>query len=101
MGAPPQAAPPVALDRLLQQEQAFIARRVLNELDSDRDRQILFRFYIAEDDKERICRESRAHAAALQPGAVQGPRAVSGPVSPVDGGARRRGAAMIAGLDAL
>ena len=57
MGAPPQAAPPVALDRLLRQEQAFIARRVLSELDSDRDRQILFRFYIAEDDKERICRD--------------------------------------------
>jgi RNA polymerase sigma-70 factor, ECF subfamily len=28
---------------------------VINELPSDRDRQILFRFYIAEEEKERIC----------------------------------------------
>lgn len=57
MPAPLQAAPPVALEQLLRQEKAFIARRVLNELESDRDREILFRFYIAEDDKDRICRE--------------------------------------------
>jgi RNA polymerase sigma-70 factor (ECF subfamily) len=55
MPAPPQTAAPVALDQLLRQEKAFIVRRVLNELESERDRQILFRFYIAEDDKERIC----------------------------------------------
>jgi RNA polymerase sigma-70 factor (ECF subfamily) len=57
MPAPLEAAPPVALDQLLQQEKAFIVRRVLKELESDRDRQILFRFYIAEDDKDHICRE--------------------------------------------
>ena len=57
MPAPLQAAPPVALEQLLRQEKAFIARRVLNELESDRDREILFRFYIAEDDKDRICRD--------------------------------------------
>jgi RNA polymerase sigma-70 factor (ECF subfamily) len=28
---------------------------VIDELPTDRDRQLLFRFYIAEDDKERIC----------------------------------------------
>ncbi|HET9795823.1 MAG TPA: sigma-70 family RNA polymerase sigma factor, partial [Thermoanaerobaculia bacterium] len=32
-------------------------RRVLAELPSERDRRILFRFYIDEDDKEQICRE--------------------------------------------
>jgi RNA polymerase sigma-70 factor (ECF subfamily) len=30
-------------------------RRLIGELDTDRDRQILYRFYIAEEDKERIC----------------------------------------------
>jgi RNA polymerase sigma-70 factor (ECF subfamily) len=57
MPAPRQSAPPLALEQLLRQEKAFIARRVLKELESDRDRQILFRFYIAEDDKDRICRD--------------------------------------------
>lgn len=32
-------------------------RRVLAELPSDRDREILFRFYIAEDEKDSICRD--------------------------------------------
>ena len=57
MQAPPEAAPPLALDRLLQQEKGLIVRAVLAELESERDRQILFRFYIAEDDKESICRD--------------------------------------------
>lgn len=43
------------LDELLRQEKAALVRRVINELPSDRDRQILFRFYIAEEEKERIC----------------------------------------------
>ena len=57
MPAPLQAAPPIALEHLLRQEKALIVRAVLSELESDRDRQILFRFYIAEDDKDRICRD--------------------------------------------
>ena len=32
-------------------------KRVLSEMPSDRDRQILFRFYIAEDEKDSICRD--------------------------------------------
>jgi RNA polymerase sigma-70 factor (ECF subfamily) len=48
---------PEAMNRLLQLEQAAMVRAVLGELDSDRDREILFRFYLAEDDKERICRD--------------------------------------------
>jgi RNA polymerase sigma-70 factor (ECF subfamily) len=43
------------LDRLLRQEKAAAVRQVLEELASERDRQILFRFYLAEEDKERIC----------------------------------------------
>ena len=54
---PPRAEAPAVVDQLLQQERATIVRAVLGELESDRDRQILFRFYIAEDDKDRICRD--------------------------------------------
>jgi RNA polymerase sigma-70 factor, ECF subfamily len=46
---------PNQLDALLQQEKADIVRQVINELPTDRDRQLVFRFYIAEDDKEKIC----------------------------------------------
>jgi RNA polymerase sigma-70 factor (ECF subfamily) len=53
----PTVHAPEAVDRLLQQEQAALVRAVLGELESDRDREILFRFYLAEDDKERICRD--------------------------------------------
>lgn len=42
------------LDQLLRQEKADAVRQVLKELASERDRQILFRFYIAEEDKEHI-----------------------------------------------
>jgi len=42
------------LGKLLRQEKADLVRRVLGELGSERDRQVLFRFYIAEEDKERI-----------------------------------------------
>lgn len=53
----PSMRAPDALKTLLQQEQAAMVRSVLDELESDRDREILFRFYLAEDDKERICRD--------------------------------------------
>lgn len=46
---------PGPLDDLLRSERAAIARRVLSELPTERDRAILFRFYVAEEDKERIC----------------------------------------------
>ena len=46
---------PSQLDELLQKDKATMVRQVINELPSDRDRQALFRFYIAEDDKESIC----------------------------------------------
>jgi RNA polymerase sigma-70 factor, ECF subfamily len=53
----PTVHAPEAVNQLLQQEQATMVRAVLGELESDRDREILFRFYLADDDKERICRD--------------------------------------------
>ncbi len=53
----PQSAPPVALAQLLQEEKADMVRAVLGDLESERDREILFRFYIAEEEKDRICRD--------------------------------------------
>jgi RNA polymerase sigma-70 factor (ECF subfamily) len=53
----PAAPAPDAVSQLLQQERAAMVRAVLAELESTRDREILFRFYLAEDDKEQICRE--------------------------------------------
>ena len=48
---------PGPLENLLKVEKASIVRRVLAELPSGRDREILFRFYIAEDEKNSICRD--------------------------------------------
>jgi RNA polymerase sigma-70 factor (ECF subfamily) len=53
--ADPWDPAPSQLERLLADERAVIARKVLAELESDRDRQILFRFYVAEESKARIC----------------------------------------------
>ena len=46
---------PSQLDQLLRHERAALARRVLSELPSDRDRKILYRFYLEDDEKENIC----------------------------------------------
>jgi RNA polymerase sigma-70 factor (ECF subfamily) len=43
------------LEQLLQKEEADIVRQILKEMTSERDIQVLFRFYLAEHDKERIC----------------------------------------------
>jgi RNA polymerase sigma-70 factor, ECF subfamily len=48
---------PGPLERLLTQEKASLVRQVIGELDGERDRELLFRFYIAEEDKERLCEE--------------------------------------------
>ena len=48
---------PSPLEELLQKETARIARQTINELNSDRDRQVIFHFYIAEEEKERICKD--------------------------------------------
>jgi len=54
---PPTTVGPSAVDDLVQQDRAAIVRAVLAELDSERDREILFRYYLEEDDKEQICRD--------------------------------------------
>jgi RNA polymerase sigma-70 factor (ECF subfamily) len=43
------------LQETLREEETALVRRLIGELETDRDRQILYRFYIAEEDKERIC----------------------------------------------
>lgn len=51
----PQYSAPSQLEALLQKEKTDIVRRVIHEMPTDRDRQLLFRFYIVEDEKEQIC----------------------------------------------
>jgi RNA polymerase sigma-70 factor, ECF subfamily len=46
---------PDQLETLLRKEQADIVWQVLKEMRNERDIQVLFRYYLAEDDKERIC----------------------------------------------
>jgi hypothetical protein len=50
---------PNPYDKLLKKERADIVRQVISEMRSDRDRQILHRFFITEDDKEKICADLR------------------------------------------
>jgi RNA polymerase sigma-70 factor, ECF subfamily len=45
---------PSQLDRLLLKEKSKLILRLLHEM-TERDRQILYRFYIAEEDKQQIC----------------------------------------------
>lgn len=55
-----EAAPdpaPGQLAKLLAQERAVTVRQVLAELRNDRDREILSRYYIADENKEDICRD--------------------------------------------
>ena len=49
------SAAPGPLDAILREENARIVRKVLSELPLERDRQILHRFYIAEESKAAIC----------------------------------------------
>jgi RNA polymerase sigma-70 factor (ECF subfamily) len=46
---------PDQLEALMRKEKAELVRRVLNEMPNQRDIQVLFRFYIAEEEKEKIC----------------------------------------------
>jgi RNA polymerase sigma-70 factor (ECF subfamily) len=53
----PRDASADPLERLLSGERASLVREVMAELGSDRDRQLLFRFYVGEEDKDRLCRD--------------------------------------------
>jgi RNA polymerase sigma-70 factor, ECF subfamily len=46
---------PDQLQELLQKEKADLIRQVLKEMPNERDIQVLYRFYIADDDKEQVC----------------------------------------------
>ena len=46
---------PSQLSSVLLDEEAGFVRKLISELPTDRDRQLLLRFYVAEEDKESIC----------------------------------------------
>ncbi|HEY0782095.1 MAG TPA: sigma-70 family RNA polymerase sigma factor [Thermoanaerobaculia bacterium] len=46
---------PAPLDRAVANEEARVVERLLGELRFERDRQLLVRFYLADDSKEEIC----------------------------------------------
>lgn len=51
----PDERQPSPLGGLLHREKVRVTRRVLDELRTPRDRDVLFRYYIAEEDSARIC----------------------------------------------
>lgn len=54
-GVDPHDPRPGQLDAYLRREQSASVQRLIAELPTDRDRQVLLRFYVAEEDKESIC----------------------------------------------
>jgi RNA polymerase sigma-70 factor, ECF subfamily len=46
---------PDPFEQLWRKERAQIVRQVIGELKVQRDREVLFRYYIAEEDKEQVC----------------------------------------------
>ncbi len=50
-------APAPQLERVLLKEEVGFVRRLISELKSHRDRQILYQFYVADEEKEQICRD--------------------------------------------
>ncbi len=53
------------LGELLRSEEAKLVRHTLDELSTERDREILFRFYIAEEDKDEIAADLGMTSAQL------------------------------------
>jgi RNA polymerase sigma-70 factor (ECF subfamily) len=54
---------PSQLDRILAEEKASAVRRVIGELKRERDKELLFRYYVAEQDKEKICAQMKLSSA--------------------------------------
>lgn len=46
---------PSQLEQILTKERAKVVRQTILELNVERDRDLLFRYYVAEEDKDRIC----------------------------------------------
>ncbi len=51
------APSPSQLSSVLLDEEAGFVRKLIGELPTDRDRQLLLRFYVAEEEKESICND--------------------------------------------
>lgn len=45
------------LDRLIAEEEAALVRQMIGELRHERDRELLVRVYLKEEDKEKVCRD--------------------------------------------
>lgn len=54
---------PSQLDRMLRDEEARIVRQLLGELRHNRDRELLLRYYLSDEDKHRLC-----HDLEIEPG---------------------------------
>ena len=50
---------PDPYDQVLERENAEIARKILDEMGVQRDRDVLSRYYILEEDKDKICADLR------------------------------------------
>jgi RNA polymerase sigma-70 factor (ECF subfamily) len=48
---------PNPLEHLSRKETARLVRQVIDELKVERDREVIFRYYIAEEDKDHLCAE--------------------------------------------
>jgi RNA polymerase sigma-70 factor, ECF subfamily len=48
---------PDPFEQLWRKQRAEVVRQTISELSVERDRQVLFRYYIAEEDKKQICAE--------------------------------------------
>lgn len=46
---------PSQLEEILNREKALIVRRIIGELNQKRDRDVLLRYFVAEEDKDKIC----------------------------------------------
>jgi RNA polymerase sigma-70 factor (ECF subfamily) len=49
------ARTPSQLQTILEKEEAATVRRIIGDLHNDRDRELLMRFYVGEEDKEILC----------------------------------------------
>jgi RNA polymerase sigma-70 factor, ECF subfamily len=54
---------PNQLEGLLRKEKVELIRQILKEMPNQRDIQVLFRFYIAEEEKEKICADLELSSA--------------------------------------
>ncbi|MEM7351074.1 MAG: sigma-70 family RNA polymerase sigma factor [Acidobacteriota bacterium] len=54
---PPADPAPGQLSQILLDEEAALVRQVIEELRPERDRELLYRFYLLEQDKQTICTE--------------------------------------------